>query len=440
MPADPGDTAVRLIGTLRRAPEWHGLGTYLDVQLHSVDGQAYRGRARLTEFLEDPETRQLFDRLDLGSGDRLQIVVKLRRPSVYRDPGVFDFRRYLEREGIYWTGTIRNPRLIMVLERGWHGPDRIKNWIQARLEAPFQSDRNIQGLISGMVLGRKDGLTAEVERQFQAGGLYHLVVVSGFNLAVVSSVAMWLAGFIPWRRRSRLLFVLTCATSYALMVRKAARSWLLSDEHRGSRRICHSRVRSFLDRGLQFSNDVRCRRRSHRPRRPGQSMDLWVAAGCPQGFQRSFKRHLSAGPGRRLANGAADMVRAAWIANVGPDDSMEHFSGNRRSGDRIDRGRDDVSTFYGGILSSVLSHFPFAEHPRWYRRIHCYPAGTAGDPAARAAGFYCSVEHHADPCGTPAHPGLGRPVARRDLTRAVGTGLALGELRCGRPFACVRDT
>ena len=250
VPADPGDTAVRLIGTLRRAPEWHGLGTYLDVQLHSVDGQAYRGRARLTEFLEDPETRQLFDRLDLGSGDRLQIVVKLRRPSVYRDPGVFDFRRYLEREGIYWTGTIRNPRLIMVLERGWHGPDRIKNWIQARLEAPFQSDRNIQGLISGMVLGRKDGLTAEVERQFQAGGLYHLVVVSGFNLAVVSSVAMWLAGFIPWRRRSRLLFVLTCATSYALMVEGQAaveRAFLM---------VCFLIFGKLLDRGYSAMNTV----------------------------------------------------------------------------------------------------------------------------------------------------------------------------------------
>src|SRR5262245_38913028 len=53
VPRDPGETAVRLIGTLRKAPEWHGLGIYLDVQLETVDGQAYHGRARLTEFLED---------------------------------------------------------------------------------------------------------------------------------------------------------------------------------------------------------------------------------------------------------------------------------------------------------------------------------------------------------------------------------------------------
>ena len=155
-PPDPGDTAVRLIGTLARAPEWHGLGIYLDVRLQSVDAQPYRGQARLTEFLEDRELRRLFDALDLGSGDRLEIVVKLHRPVAYRNPGVFDFRRHLERQGIYWTGTIRNPRLITVLGRGWHGPDRIKKWIQVRLEAPFAGDRVIQSLVLGMVLGRTD--------------------------------------------------------------------------------------------------------------------------------------------------------------------------------------------------------------------------------------------------------------------------------------------
>ncbi len=250
VPPDPGDTAVRLVGRLRKAPEWHGLGTYLDVQLQTVDGLPYRGRARLTEFLDDPVTRQPFDELDLGSGDRLEIVVKLRRPTVYRNPGVFDFRRHLEREGIYWTGTIRNPRLITVLDRGWHGPGRIKNWIQARLEAPFENDRNVEGLISGMVLGRKYGLTAEVERQFQAGGLYHLVVVSGFNLAVVSGVALWLAGFIPWKRRSRLLFVLTCTLAYSAMVEGQA------PVNRAVLMVCFLVAGRLLDRGYAALNTV----------------------------------------------------------------------------------------------------------------------------------------------------------------------------------------
>src|SRR5262249_59830344 len=177
---------------------------YLDLQLTAIDAQPLRGRARLTEFLDSPEQRALFDALHLGTGDHVEIVVKLHRPVVYRDPGVFDYRRYLERQGIYWTGTIRNPRLITVLGRGWHGPDRIKSWIEARLQKPFANQPDVQGLVLGMVIGRKFGLTADIERRFQAGGLYHLLVVSGFNLAVVAGTALWLARFIPCRRRTRL--------------------------------------------------------------------------------------------------------------------------------------------------------------------------------------------------------------------------------------------
>jgi predicted membrane metal-binding protein len=178
-----------VVGRLVKAPEWRGLGAYLDLELQTVDSRTYRGRARLTEFLDDPELRAMFDALQLGTGDRLEILVKLNRPAVYRDPGVFDTRRYLERQQTYWTGTIRSPRLILVLDRGWHGPDRIKNWISRRLETAFAGDPDVTGLILGMVLGRKYGLSATIERQFQAGGLYHLVVVSGFNLAVIAGLA-----------------------------------------------------------------------------------------------------------------------------------------------------------------------------------------------------------------------------------------------------------
>ena len=84
---DPGDSAARVVGKLSQAPEWRGVGTYLDLELQTVDAQPYRGRARLTEFLNDSEQRGLFNALDLGSGDRVEIVVKLHRPGVYQDPG-----------------------------------------------------------------------------------------------------------------------------------------------------------------------------------------------------------------------------------------------------------------------------------------------------------------------------------------------------------------
>ena len=220
-PLPPGSEASRVEGTLLQRPDWRGIGVYLDVAVDSVDGQAYRGRARLTEFLDDPELKALFDGLDLGTGDRLEIVVRLRRPATYRNPGVFDFRRYLERQGIYWTGTIRNPRLITVLERSHslrHSADRLHRAIEERLSSRFAEDRNTRGLVLGIVLGRKHDLTADVERDFRAGGLYHLVVVSGFNLAIVAATATFLSRFLSLRRNVRLTLAAVSAIGYSLLV------------------------------------------------------------------------------------------------------------------------------------------------------------------------------------------------------------------------------
>jgi competence protein ComEC len=217
----PGAEASRVIGTLQQRPEWRGLGAYLDVAIESIDGRSVNGRARLTEFLDNPDLLTLFNTLDLHTGDRLEIIVRLRRPTRYRNPGVFDFRQHLERQGVFWTGTIRNPRLITVLERGprlSRLADSLQANVEQRLLRRFETDRDVRGLVLGMVLGRKHDLTAAVERDFQAGGLYHMVVVSGFNLAVVAGAAAALARLLFRRRGVRLAVITASVLAYTALV------------------------------------------------------------------------------------------------------------------------------------------------------------------------------------------------------------------------------
>lgn len=219
--ADDG-LALRVVAVLDGPPEFRAPGYYFVARVLTVNGTPLQGRARLTYFppSADGELARLFEELVLGSGDRVDVLVRLRPPAVYRNPEGFDYRRYLQRRGIYWTGSIRNPRLIRVLSRGWHGLDRIRRWASARIERRLGQDETVRALALGMVLGQRRRLPAEDERRFEAGGLVHLLVVSGFNLAIVAGAALWIGRHIRFgrRRNSTPLIASLLILTYAFLV------------------------------------------------------------------------------------------------------------------------------------------------------------------------------------------------------------------------------
>ena len=220
----PRRVALRLLGPPE--PRANGISFVADVL--AVDGTPVGpGRTRLAWFPDDYGTREIFDGLGLGRGDRIEVLVRLRRPTAYRNPGVFDYPRYLERQGIYWVGTVRSPRLIEIVERGWHGADRIRAWTSERIARHFP-DPTIRALVLGMVLGQRRLMPPEVDRQFEASGLIHLLVVSGFNLAVVAAVALRLGRALPlgrYQRGGSRVFALVLIIAYASLVEGNAPVW-----------------------------------------------------------------------------------------------------------------------------------------------------------------------------------------------------------------------
>ena len=75
---------------------------------------ALNGEVRLRlQAASQPEMWVLVDSLRLRYGDAIRVLVRLRRPRIYQNPGSFDFRRWMEStEDIYWVGTIKDPRLV----------------------------------------------------------------------------------------------------------------------------------------------------------------------------------------------------------------------------------------------------------------------------------------------------------------------------------------
>jgi competence protein ComEC len=65
---------------------------------------------------------------------------------------------------------------------------------EARGRVLASLDPERAGLLLGMALGDTSQLPSELDHDFRAAGLTHLMAVSGANLAVVVAAGLWLAG------------------------------------------------------------------------------------------------------------------------------------------------------------------------------------------------------------------------------------------------------
>lgn len=131
---------------------------------------------------------QLGDTLTLlDYGREIMVSGKLNIPKGRTNPGGFDYRSYLCHSGVSATlfATERNIHLQdsikgnLLVKAGLSAQDRIVRVINGSLP-PQQA-----GLLNGMLIGYREGLTEEVEDVFSRSGLSHIMAVSGANVAFI---------------------------------------------------------------------------------------------------------------------------------------------------------------------------------------------------------------------------------------------------------------
>ncbi len=138
----------------------------------------------------------------LGPGDRLRVAGFLSRPRSPGNPGEFNFPLHLAVSGVRYTlaarwcapapGNLGGPRGGL---RGLAGRaaaacrglrDRLLDRVAAALPAGEAA------LLASLVFGDTSRLPEDVARDFRRSGVYHILAVSGSNVAFVAS-GFWLA-------------------------------------------------------------------------------------------------------------------------------------------------------------------------------------------------------------------------------------------------------
>ena len=128
----------------------------------------------------------------------------------------FDERTWLRRHGMH--AVLHVDLWRRVGRRGGLGgvSDRLRSWLGRSVAPGLRGER--ASLLRGIVLGDDSGLSDELRRRFRASGLYHLLAVSGQNVALVAAGALGLAWLLGLSRRIGELGALAGMGGYVLAV------------------------------------------------------------------------------------------------------------------------------------------------------------------------------------------------------------------------------
>ncbi len=134
---------------------------------------------------------------DFRYGDEIKFSGRLDKPENFlTDQGkVFDYINYLRQDGIFYT--MKNPQPEIV-SRG-HGNLILSSLFDFKEKFLANLYRNIprdEGILSaGLVLGERSAFNPEMRNDFIRTGIIHIVVLSGYHLAVVADNIMRLLTF-----------------------------------------------------------------------------------------------------------------------------------------------------------------------------------------------------------------------------------------------------
>ena len=171
-------------------------GVTLDVLVDRIelDGFAHStGGGALIGVAGQPEGDRI---LQWRGGRRVAFPATLRTPTKYLDPGVGDAERQLAWRGVALVGSVKSDRLVDVTSRGTRFTEALASARAAVRRAVASSvspwSTRSAAIVSAILIGDRAGLDHEVERRLQEAGTYHVIAISGGNIAILAGLSMFL--------------------------------------------------------------------------------------------------------------------------------------------------------------------------------------------------------------------------------------------------------
>lgn len=179
----------------------------LVVETEAVDKAPRSGRVQLTLYGEPPV---------LAEGQRLSAPLRLHHARGFQNPGGFDYAAHLAREGILVVASVSAERVEALEAPAPRWAARVRRWAKdavAQALPPASA-----ALLHGLLLGARGDLPGEIDEAFRRAGVYHVLAVSGFNVALLASAVFALLKLARAGPRISPIVAIVLVVGFALVV------------------------------------------------------------------------------------------------------------------------------------------------------------------------------------------------------------------------------
>ncbi|HYM24134.1 MAG TPA: ComEC/Rec2 family competence protein [Vicinamibacterales bacterium] len=210
-------------GTLRfdASPTESGASLSLDVDAIALGARGFsRAKGGLSATVTGTVSADRID--EWRAGRRVRLPVTLHRPSRYLDPGVPDHERALARRGTTLMGTVKSGALVEVRARGSpvdEALSAVRAFSRAAIaDAVGRWSGRSAAIVAAIVIGDRAGLDPDVQRRLQEAGTYHVIAISGGNIAILAGLLIGAFKFAGWLGRTALLSAIGLLIAYGMLV------------------------------------------------------------------------------------------------------------------------------------------------------------------------------------------------------------------------------
>ncbi len=216
-------SALRWRGRLRSDPLELPWGTRYEINLESVESSSgvtsVTGGLRLTYYREESKGAPP---PPVRAGDEIEALTRALPVRNFGDPGSFDYRGYLDLQGIQLQGTLRSGLLLTVVGHPRLTiSDRLarsRGQLLKRLNDLYAFRPDEAALARAMLLGDRSFVDRDRVLAYQKTGVYHVLVLAGLHVGALTAFFIWAGRRLRLDLLSRTLLTLFALAAYAGIV------------------------------------------------------------------------------------------------------------------------------------------------------------------------------------------------------------------------------